>query len=193
MGAIQRREGIQTLEKMVVLASGSPRRSELLSRMGIPFVVDARLVDENERGDAAHVVCSLAQKKAQAVLPYHPERIILAADTVVVLDEILGKPRDAADARRMLAELSGRWHAVYTGVCTLYKSEIRCEAAMTRVHFVPLSTDEIDRYIDTGDPMDKAGAYGIQGMAGMFIDEIRGCPHNVMGLPLALTKKLLNY
>lgn len=177
----------------VILASASPRRREILTRMGVSFVVDAADVDEQCEGDAADVVRTLAARKAQAVAARHPEDIILAADTVVSCDGILGKPVDEADAVRMLTQLSGRWHDVFTGVCTIYRGETRCEAAHTRVHFVSLSQADIERYVATGDPMDKAGAYAIQGMAGMFIDRIDGCPHNVMGLPMTLTRQMLAF
>lgn len=176
---------------MVVLASASPRRSELLARMGVDFVVDASEADETCAGSAPEMVKTLARRKALAVAPRHPEAIVLAADTVVDCDGILGKPRDADDARRMLRLLSGRWHDVYTGVCTIYRGTARCDAAETRVRFMPLDDALIDRYVRTGDPMDKAGAYAIQGMAGTFIERIEGCPHNVMGLPMALTRRLL--
>jgi len=179
------------MQKKIILASGSPRRIELLTRMGITFEVDAADVDETASGDAPSVVRMLAQRKAMAVASRHPDGVVLAADTVVDCNGILGKPMDAADAHRMLRALSGRWHAVYTGVCTIYKKQIHCEVAISRVHFIDLSDGDIARYIATGDPMDKAGAYGIQGMAGMFIDEINGCPHNVMGLPMALVKRLI--
>lgn len=177
----------------IVLASASPRRRELLARMGTPFIIDAAEVDETIAGDAESAVKALALRKAQAVAPRHPGCIILAADTVVDCDGVLGKPRDEAEAARMLSRLSGRWHDVYTGICTIYAGQTRCEAARTRVHFTRMTTEDIARYVATGESLDKAGAYGIQGMAGMFIDEIQGCPHNVMGLPLALTKRLLTF
>ena len=180
-------------DRTIILASGSPRRQEILDLMGISFQVDAADVDERCEGNAREVVLALARRKAEAVALRHPDEIILAADTVVDCDGILNKPEDAADARRMLRLLSGRWHDVYTGVCVLHAGELRLDAAHTRVHFTDLTLPEIDRYIATGDPMDKAGAYAIQGMAGMFIDCIEGCPHNVMGLPMALTKNLLTF
>ncbi len=180
-------------ERTVVLASGSPRRSELLARMGVPFVVDAADVDESFAGSARDTVLALARRKAEAVAARHPDEIVLAADTVVDCGGILGKPADEADAARMLRLLSGRWHEVYSGVCATYRGEAHVGAAVTRVRFVPLTEADIARYIATGEPMDKAGAYAIQGMAGMFIDSVEGCPHNVMGLPLALTRALLNF
>lgn len=176
---------------MVVLASASPRRSELLARMGVVFVVDASEVDETCAGSAPEMVQTLARRKALAVAPRHPQDIVLAADTVVDCDGILGKPRDEADARRMLRLLAGRWHEVYTGVCVVYQDTVRCDMAKTRVLFMPLDDAMIDRYVRTGDSMDKAGAYAIQGMAGTFIERVEGCPHNVMGLPMAVTRKLL--
>lgn len=175
----------------IVLASGSPRRRELLTRMGVAFIVDVADVDERCSGLPRDVVITLSMRKAEAVSARHPGELVLAADTIVYSDAILGKPHDPADAARMLRILAGRWHEVYTGICTIKAGNVRCEAALTRVHFTPLSEDEIDAYVATGEPMDKAGAYGIQGMAGMFIDRIDGCPHNVMGLPMALTKQLL--
>lgn len=177
--------------KLIVLASGSPRRSELLARMGVTFIVDAANVDERCTGDAKQVVQTLSLRKAYAVAPRHPKAIVLAADTVVDCDGILGKPVDITDAARMLRKLSGRWHDVYTGVCVIFEGSIHADVAHTRVHFIDWTDDDIACYVATGESMDKAGAYGIQGMAGMFIDRIEGCPHNVMGLPMALTKKLL--
>lgn len=178
----------------VVLASASPRRSEILARMGISFIVDAADVDESyQPGEAESIVKMLAKRKAEAVAARHPREVVLAADTVVVCDgNILGKPAGNQQAAEMLHMLADRWHQVYTGVCVARGGMLRCEAALTRVHFTPLTDMEIDRYIATGDPVDKAGAYAIQGMAGMFIDRIEGCPHNVMGLPMALTKEMLS-
>lgn len=177
--------------RRVLLASGSPRRRELLARMGIDYSVDAPDVDETCGGAAVDVARTVARRKALAVAARHPDSLVLAADTVVDCDGILGKPVDAADAEAMLRRLSGRWHTVYTGVCVIAGGAIREGVAETRVHFTDVPDAAIARYVATGDPMDKAGAYAIQGMAGMFIDRVEGCPHNVMGLPLALTKALL--
>lgn len=179
------------MEQPVVLASASPRRREILRLMGIEFIVDAADTDETCEGPAETVVLTVAGRKADAVLPRHPRAVVLAADTVVCADAILGKPRDERDALRMLRQLSGRWHEVYTGVCAVIRGERRCGVECTRVRFTPLTDEEIARYVRTGEPMDKAGAYAIQGMAGMFIDRIEGCPSNVVGLPMALTKRLL--
>ena len=181
------------MERRLVLASASPRRRELLERMGLSFVVDAADVDEACEGSAREVVSAVSRRKAEAVAPRHPGAVILSADTVVDCGGILGKPLDEADASRMLRLLSGRWHEVYTGVCVLSDGAARSGIAATRVHFIDLTEGDIARYVKTGEPLDKAGAYGIQGMAGMFIDRIEGCPHNVMGLPLSLTHTLLTF
>lgn len=166
---------------------------EILALMGVDFIVDPADVDETCEGVAADVAGALAMRKAEAVLPRHQGMIVLGADTVVDVDGIMGKPRDAQDAAEMLRRLSGRWHQVHTGVCTILRGNMRCETAVTQVHFTVLTEQDIRAYIATGEPMDKAGAYAIQGMGGMFIDRIDGCPHNVMGLPMALTRRLLTY
>jgi len=178
-------------DRFIVLASGSPRRSELLARMGWPFIVDASNVDEHCLGSACEKVRILSCRKAEAVAVKHSNAVVLAADTVVDCDGILEKPVDESDAFRMLAKLSGRWHEVYTGVCVICDQKAHEGVERTRVRFVALSDNDIVRYIKAGESMDKAGAYGIQGMAGMFIDRIEGCPHNVMGLPMALTNRLI--
>ena len=175
----------------IVLASGSPRRSELLARMGLSFIVDASNADERCEGDAPEKVRILSHRKAQAVAAKFPDAIVLAADTVVDCGGILEKPADELEAFQMLRRLSGRWHDVYTGVCVICQGEAHSGVERTRVHFVELADEDIRRYIQTGESMDKAGAYGIQGMAGMFIDRIEGCPHNVMGLPMALANRLI--
>ena len=178
-------------DPLLILASGSPRRSELLTRMGVSFLIDASNVDEHCDGNASEKVRILSHRKAEAVAAKHPDAIVLAADTVVDCDGILEKPADESEAFHMLKRLSGRWHEVFTGVCVIYQKTTHADVERTRVHFVELSDEDIHRYIKTGESMDKAGAYGIQGMAGMFIDRIDGCPHNVMGLPMALTNRLI--
>ncbi len=182
----------------LILASSSPRRSELLSRIGIPFMIVAPDVDETIEEQTPHVVRVLAQRKAHAAADALRDQgrggIVLAADTIVWCEgEILGKPRDAQDAARMLGSISGRWHEVYTGVCMLDTAIGREETLIdcARVRISDLSAQEIMRYIATGEPMDKAGAYAIQGIGGMFIEEIAGSPSNVMGLPMAQTRRLL--
>jgi septum formation protein len=178
---------------MLVLASRSPRRQEILANAGIPFSVRPADIDETAfpGEDPRDHVVRLAREKAAAVQA-RPGEIVLGADTVVVVDgEILGKPADPGDAARMLALLSGRVHEVLTGVCLRSERGLVCEAETTRVRFVPLGPEDIDAYIRSDEPMDKAGAYAIQGLAGKFIDRIEGCYFNVVGLPLALVWKRL--
>ncbi len=173
---------------MLVLASQSPRRREILERAGLPFIVRVSDVPEEHRiGEPPHeYVRRLSRAKAEAVELRNGE-LILGADTIVVLDhQVLEKPRDAADARRMLALLSGREHSVITGICLRHGGGIISDSAETRVRFVPLTTLEIDEYATGGEPLDKAGAYAIQGLASKFIDRIDGCYFNVVGLPVAL-------
>ena len=168
----------------VVLASGSPRRAELLRAAGIEFEVIVADIDERVHpGEApAAYVARLAAEKARAVAGQAAGRPVLAADTAVVVDhDILGKPIDAADARRMLRRLSGRAHQVMTGVCV--DGVTRVET--TTVEFASLSDAEIDWYVASGEPMDKAGAYAIQGLASRFVTRIAGSYSNVVGLPIA--------
>ena len=178
---------------MLVLASQSPRRAEILRRAGIPFVVRAAAVDETPLAHEKpeEYVRRLAELKARAV-PAAPGEIVLGADTTVAIDgEVLAKPEDAADARRMLRLLSGRRHEVLTGVCLLSEGRAVCECAATAVWFVPLSDGEIAEYAASGEPMDKAGAYGIQGLASKYVEKIEGCYFNVVGLPVALVYRML--
>ncbi len=163
--------------------------------MGIPFVVDASSVDETLlSGELADCAAGrLARTKAAEIARRRPESWVLAADTLVLLeDEILGKPRNDADAARMLARLSGRIHRVVTGVC-LRKGdgEERSEVAWSSVSFAPLSPEEISWYVATGEPGDKAGAYGIQGLGSRFVVGIEGSYTNVMGLPAAVVYRLM--
>jgi septum formation protein len=177
----------------LILASASPRRRELLALTGLPFTVDAPDVDETCSLPPREAVMELSRRKALAAAAMHPGYVILAADTLVAVDnEALGKPRDAEDAFRMLSSLSGRWHQVYTGVSVMDASGVlHCEADVTDVHFEEMSEEAIRRYIATGEPMDKAGAYAVQGIAGLWIDQLRGSHTNVIGLPMALTRRLL--
>ena len=175
----------------LILASGSPRRAELLRAAGIEFTVRVADVDEAPRADESPraYVLRLAQAKAQAAA--RAGELVLGADTTVVIgDEIAGKPTDAADARRMLRTLSGEWHEVLTGVCLLRDEQVRTELAVTRVQFAPLSDEEIDWYVATGEPFDKAGAYGIQGYASRFVARIEGSYSNVVGLPVQTVYQL---
>lgn len=180
----------------IVLASASPRRRELLSMLGVEnFRVIPALGEEiAEPGlspDA--LVCALSLAKAQEVAAQCPETsLVIAADTVVALDgQIMGKPADKQDAFRMLSSLSGRAHTVYTGVTVLLGGRVLTAAEQTCVRFREMSAREIRAYIDTGEPMDKAGAYGAQGLGALFVEGIEGDFFNVMGLPLCRLSKML--
>lgn len=182
---------------MLILASASPRRHELLTSAGIHHTVRPAEILEHRRPDepALLFVRRMAEEKAAAALQAAPadlDDIILAADTIVSIDnEILGKPADAADAARMLALLSGRTHAVHTGICLLAPHAAITDAATTEVTFLPLSQAEIQAYIGSGEPFGKAGAYAIQGRASRFVSGIRGCYSNVVGLPVSLVYRHL--
>jgi septum formation protein len=184
---------------MLVLASRSPRRRDILQQAGIPFVVRPVEVDETPLpGEAARdYVTRLARQKADAAgaasegLAEHGEIVLSADTTVVVRGAILGKPLDAADARRMLHLLSGQRHAVLTGICLRSGSRVIEDCEETSVWFAPLSSQEIEDYAASGEPMDKAGAYAIQGLASKFIQRIEGCYFNVMGLPVAMVYRHL--
>ena len=177
----------------LILASGSPRRKEILDTMGLEFSVDVSDADESFAGTPEEMVLELSRRKALAVASRHSGAMILAADTLVFGDEVLGKPHSAEEAKRMLAVLSGRWHSVYTGVTMIdtRSGKTLSRADVTRVHFVALTAQDIDAYVATGEPLDKAGAYGIQGRGGMFIDRIEGSYSNVVGLPMALVRSML--
>jgi septum formation protein len=171
----------------LVLASQSPRRSDLLRLAGFSFQVRSRPVEEIRGQEEAprDYTLRLARSKAEAAWEGGTE-VVLGADTIVVLGgRVLEKPADAADARRMLEALSGRSHTVITGICLRHREGAILDSESTQVHFVELEAAEIDEYVASGEPMDKAGAYGIQGLASKFIDRIEGCYFNVMGLPLA--------
>ena len=177
----------------LILASASPRRRELLQLLGYPFLVDAPEVDETCPLGAREAVQELSRRKALAAAALHPGCVILAADTLVAIDNVpLGKPADRADAHRMLRMLSGREHHVYTGVsCVSAQGVLTQGLDASTVRFAGMSDEEIDRYIATGEPMDKAGAYALQGGAAAWIEEVRGTPSGVIGLPLPLTRRLL--
>ena len=177
----------------LVLASASPRRAELLSAAGFSFVVQSVEIDETPRPneDAEALVLRLASVKASAVARSAAEGV-LAADTVVVVDgEILGQPGDDEDAADMLRRLSGRSHDVVTGLAVLHGPSLVTAVERTRVHVTALHRDEIDWYVRSGEPRDKAGAYGIQGLASRFIERIDGSYTNVVGLPVATVRRLL--
>jgi len=172
----------------IVLASASPRRAELLSAAGLSYVVQAADVDETPHTDEAPEACAmrLARAKASAVAR-PPGAIVVGADTLVVVDgQGLGKPRDDREAAAMLRRLSGRVHEVVTGIALVYEHGAIVDRASTRVTFAALGEDEIAWYVATGEPRDKAGAYGIQGGASRFITGIEGSYSNVVGLPVEL-------
>jgi septum formation protein len=182
--------------RRLVLASASPRRHELLTQAGYIFEVRPPHVSEDLRPeeDAIAYVVRLARDKAQAVFTAinDPDAIVLGADTTVTLDgHILAKPEDAVDAARMLRMLSGRTHRVITGVAIATAKGVEVAAEVTGVQFRTLSDEEIDAYVATGEPTDKAGAYGIQGLAAKWIPRVEGCYFNVVGLPLALVATML--
>jgi septum formation protein len=186
---------------MLILASASPRRHELLSQAGVTFTAVAAGINEDllPNEAAAAYVQRLAEEKAQAIWNSHRSAdrldeplLVLGADTCVVCDgQILGKPADTADARRMLEQLSGRTHAVLTGLAVVTGSKIVRDLEITQVTFNCIDNAEIARYIVSGEPLDKAGAYAIQGYAARWIPRIEGCYFNVVGLPIARTIALL--
>ena len=178
----------------LVLASGSPRRAELLKRLGVPYRV---IVSEVPEGKLLppwlQCVQELAYRKAQAVASFTGE-VVLAADTIVVKnDKVLGKPRDQEDAERMLTFLSGNVHEVFTGICVIncLTKQVWQDVEVTKVYFRPLTAEEIKAYLASSEPLDKAGAYGIQGLGSLLIEKIEGCYYNVVGLPLVKTMTLL--
>ena len=177
----------------LILASASPRRLELLSLFGIPFEAIPSAAEENAPGDGRQQVASIARAKCDEVAARFPHRFVLAADTLVCVDNlVLGKPKSEAEAQAMLQALSGRWHEVHTGVCLRGPGGyFHLQAETTRVEFDTLNAETIRRYVQTGEPMDKAGAYAIQGISGIFVTRIEGSPSNVIGLPLALVRTML--
>ena len=177
----------------LILASQSPRRKELLGLLGIPFIIQVSQADETmEPGKAPdQQVAEVSRRKAQATLA-EPEDVVIAADTIVVCDgQILGKPRNAQDACRMLSMLSGRTHQVMTGMTVRYQDRYISCTEVTQVTFRALTEREILRYVQTGEPMDKAGAYGIQGGAAIFVESLQGDYYNVVGLPVCRLVQLL--
>lgn len=179
---------------MLILASASPRRQELLRSAGVPFIVEPADIDETPLAGESAQACAerLAKEKARVVHKGHPQDFVLGADTIVVVDDlILGKPSDAQDANRMLRMLSGRQHSVITGVCLLGPALEVTASETTLVTMSEVSDDEIRAYVATGEPMDKAGAYAIQGIASRWITRIEGDYPNVVGLPIALVYSML--
>jgi septum formation protein len=179
---------------MLLLASASPRQRELLTQIGWQFNVIPANVEETVASGTPpeQMVAQLARKKAMSVFESYPQDTVLAADTVVSLEgHILGKPKNEEEAKAMLHLLSGREHTVYTGFCICRGSEVHCEVEHTLVEFYPLSDFEIDDYVRTGEPMDKAGAYGIQGRGALLVKKIDGDFYNVMGLPIGRINRIL--
>lgn len=206
--------------KKLILASASPRRRELLRMLGLDFEIMVSTAEEKNRESSGlpgepgkpglpglpdkhslgmaeipgEQAMRVAADKAAEIAELHPEALVIAADTIVVIDHrILGKPRDEEEARAMLSFLSGRWHEVYTGLALVRVAEKKrlLDYEQTRVKFRSLSREEIDRYLRSGEPMDKAGAYGIQGLGAVLVERIEGCYFNVVGLPLARLTLLL--
>ena len=179
---------------MLILASASPRRQELLRNAGISFEVQPANINEDPLPNEKPKECAerLAREKAQAIARQRPKDVVLGADTIVVIDEqILGKPTDAADAARMLRLLSARTHQVITGVCLVVDGRCSVASETTSVKMSEISADEISDYVATGEPMDKAGAYAIQGIASRWIPRIEGDYSNVVGLPVARVWQML--
>jgi len=179
----------------IVLASGSPRRAEILTSVGWEFTRVVPDIDESERdGESPEVyVQRLAREKADAVTHMRTNAIVLAADTTVVVEgAILGKPNDLEHAREMLRILSGRWHDVLTGVAVCKNGVTSVGLERTGVKFVEMNAAEVEFLARKGDPLDKAGAYAVQAQAALFIEQIRGDYWNVVGLPISLVYRLLN-
>lgn len=179
----------------IVLASGSPRRSEILTSVGWKFTKDVPDVDESEiPGEVPEVyVERLARTKAEVIASAHPAMPVLGADTTVVLNgQIIGKPLDLDDARRMLRMLSGNWHDVLTGVAVVADGETHSGVQRTSVKFAAMSEAEIEYLVELGSPLDKAGAYAVQAQAALFIEGIEGDYWNVVGLPINLVYRLVS-
>lgn len=178
----------------LILASASPRRKELLELLRLPFDIIASEIDEvvDEKLHPADMVQSLANQKALNVAEKMQNAFVIGSDTLVVYEgKMLGKPKQKREAIEMLNMLSGKTHEVYTGVSIVHKGKASSFYEKTSVTFYPLSTDEIEEYVKTGEPMDKAGAYGIQGYGSLLVKEIHGDYYSVVGLPIARTKREL--
>lgn len=185
---------MKSISMPIVLASGSPRRKEILQQMGYSFTVNTSNTKESIDGAPEEMVLHLSEEKARAVASQYDNALVLGADTIVAIeDRILGKPHNEKQAAEMMHLLSGKWHSVYTGVCvinTRTKTMVK-QAVQTRVHFLPLEEEAIYDYIKTAEPYDKAGGYALQGAAGVFIDKIEGSYSNVIGLPMHVADFLL--
>ncbi|MDA0128935.1 Maf family protein [Vibrio sp. MarTm2] len=182
------------MNKLLILASGSPRRKELLGQLGYPFTIVVTNVEESQQESetAQQYVARLSKDKAVAALTLHSDAVVLGSDTIVVCDEkVLEKPLNLADAKQMLMMLSGREHQVMTAVSVVSQEQQETVVVSTDVWFKTLSENEIEQYWQTGEPCDKAGSYGIQGIGGRFVTRIEGSYHAVVGLPLFETDQLL--
>lgn len=178
----------------LILASRSPRRAELLSRLGLDFEILPAEIDESYRGDempAAHAE-RLAREKAIAVARHHPDALVIGSDTIVIIgDDVLGKPADAAEAMEMLGRLEDREHEVFTAVAVVQGGVVHSALETVRVRFRSLDQRDREEYVATGEPLDKAGAYGIQGFGSALVESIHGDYFAVMGLPVVRTLDLL--
>ncbi|MBO2517064.1 MAG: septum formation protein Maf [Clostridiales bacterium] len=176
----------------MILASASPRRRELMGLTGIPFEILVSEAPEITEGEPGDIVRENARRKALAVCALRPGRFVLGADTLVFAGgKPLGKPRDREDALRMLRLLQNGWHEVYTGICLTDGSREYLNCDVTKVHFVPMSEKQMLDYIATGEPMDKAGAYAVQGRGGMYIDRLEGNYATVIGLNTCMVRQML--
>ncbi len=174
----------------MILASGSPRRKDLLGRLNIPFdIIKPDIQEEVHPDENPTTYCTrLAREKAETVAQHHGDALVIGSDTIVILDgEIMGKPNDLLEARQMLRRLSGKTHVVKTAVSLQCQSLNICSTFVesTAVTFHPLTESDINHYLEIAPPLDKAGAYGIQDWSGVFVDKVEGCYHNVVGFPLA--------
>lgn len=178
----------------IILASGSPRRKEILEKIGLNFVVEETGFEEKTTlTKPEQIVKFFASEKAKSLISKYPLDLIIAADTIVVLGKkIMGKPRNNLEAKEMLNKLSGKTHTVMTGVSVIRNKKIITKLAKTKVKFKKLNESEINAYIKTKEPLDKAGGYGIQGRAGVFVKEINGEYFNIMGMPVDLLSEILN-
>lgn len=177
----------------LILASGSPRRRELLDCMGLSYTVDSAEVDERCDGTPEEIVREVSMRKAKAIADKHPNALVLSADTIVFFHHPYGKPLTKDRAKTMLSELCGHWHDVYTGM-TLINTGSCCvlqAVERTKVHLIHMTLQEIEEYVASNEPLDKAGAYAIQGRGGMYVDRIEGSHSNVIGLPMSVLHDLL--
>ena len=180
------------METRLILASASPQRKQLLTNLGVDFQIEISNITELIYDSPKETALINAYMKGKDVKQKNPQHIVLSADTVVEYNGIpFGKPRNDDDAFRMLQALSGNWHEVHTGLALFSGENVKKEVVTTKVHFVTLSEKQIWQYIQTKEPNNKAGAYGIQGRASAFVDRLEGCYTNVFGMPMASVRKLL--